>query len=213
MCRAQSQSESSLSIVSKDASEPWRSTARRQRRELTSAPHSLLFSLSAPLAARSGFTLSVPATYAPHCPAHRPADAPRPRAPSPLSPAGASLPPSPASPPPATSSFSPPAQLQDICNDGQVGRPGHLRVQWCAGPSKLSPFSAPRCRSRSTILPLLGYRLPIEPTRSTLAEYVNMTADELREWLETEDSQSSGWSKQNDGKVRLSRCLQPTGSG
>ncbi|TNY20583.1 hypothetical protein DMC30DRAFT_352077 [Rhodotorula diobovata] len=27
-----------------------------------------------------------------------------------------------------------------------------------------------------------------------------MTADELREWLETEDSQSSGWSKQNDGK-------------
>lgn len=51
MCRAQSQSESSLSIVSKDASEPWRSTARRQRRELTSAPHSLLFSLSAPLAA------------------------------------------------------------------------------------------------------------------------------------------------------------------
>ncbi|GAA6006627.1 DUF3140 domain-containing protein [Rhodotorula paludigena] len=32
-------------------------------------------------------------------------------------------------------------------------------------------------------------------------EYVNMTADELREWLETEDSQSSGWSKDNSGKV------------
>ncbi|GAA5916381.1 hypothetical protein JCM8208_003418 [Rhodotorula glutinis] len=32
-------------------------------------------------------------------------------------------------------------------------------------------------------------------------EYVNMTPEELKEWLETEDSQSSGWSKDNSGKV------------
>jgi len=29
-----------------------------------------------------------------------------------------------------------------------------------------------------------------------------MTPDELKEWLETEDSQSSGWSKDNSDKVR-----------
>ena len=28
-----------------------------------------------------------------------------------------------------------------------------------------------------------------------------MSADELREWLEGEDSQSAGWSKDNSGKV------------
>ncbi|GAA6025573.1 hypothetical protein JCM8202_001675 [Rhodotorula sphaerocarpa] len=31
-------------------------------------------------------------------------------------------------------------------------------------------------------------------------EYVNMTPDELRNWLETGDSQSAGWSKDNSGK-------------
>lgn len=34
-------------------------------------------------------------------------------------------------------------------------------------------------------------------------DYVNMTPDELRDWLETEDSQSAGWSKDNSGKVSL----------
>ncbi|GAA6024171.1 hypothetical protein JCM10207_005591 [Rhodosporidiobolus poonsookiae] len=33
-------------------------------------------------------------------------------------------------------------------------------------------------------------------------EYVNMTPDELQEWLDTDDSQTSGWSKDNDGKVK-----------
>ncbi|GAA6041357.1 hypothetical protein JCM8097_007683 [Rhodosporidiobolus ruineniae] len=33
-------------------------------------------------------------------------------------------------------------------------------------------------------------------------EYVNMTPDELRDWLDTDDSQTSGWSKDNDGKVK-----------
>ncbi|GAA5824021.1 hypothetical protein JCM11251_003382 [Rhodosporidiobolus azoricus] len=33
-------------------------------------------------------------------------------------------------------------------------------------------------------------------------EYVNMTPSELRDWLETDGSQSSGWSKDNDGKVK-----------
>ncbi|GAA5980015.1 hypothetical protein JCM11641_008263 [Rhodosporidiobolus odoratus] len=37
---------------------------------------------------------------------------------------------------------------------------------------------------------------------SEFQEYVNMTPDELREWLETGDSQSSGQSKDNDGKVK-----------
>lgn len=30
-----------------------------------------------------------------------------------------------------------------------------------------------------------------------------MTADELKDWLETDSSQTAGWSKDNDGKVRL----------
>ncbi|KAG0656684.1 hypothetical protein C6P46_006986 [Rhodotorula mucilaginosa] len=33
-------------------------------------------------------------------------------------------------------------------------------------------------------------------------DYVNMSADELREWLDGEDSQSAGWSKDNSGKVK-----------
>ncbi|GAA5858960.1 hypothetical protein JCM8547_007176 [Rhodosporidiobolus lusitaniae] len=33
-------------------------------------------------------------------------------------------------------------------------------------------------------------------------EYVNMTPDELGEWLETDESQTSGWSKDNSGKVK-----------
>jgi hypothetical protein len=33
------------------------------------------------------------------------------------------------------------------------------------------------------------------------AEYVNMTPDELSEWLKTEESQTAGWSKANTGKV------------
>ncbi|BGP42368.1 hypothetical protein JCM10450v2_006462 [Rhodotorula kratochvilovae] len=37
---------------------------------------------------------------------------------------------------------------------------------------------------------------------SEFNEYVNMTPDELREWLETGDSQGAGWSKDNSGKVR-----------
>ncbi|BGP57301.1 hypothetical protein JCM8202v2_004941 [Rhodotorula sphaerocarpa] len=34
-------------------------------------------------------------------------------------------------------------------------------------------------------------------------EYVNMTPDELRNWLETGDSQSAGWSKDNSGKIDI----------
>lgn len=33
-----------------------------------------------------------------------------------------------------------------------------------------------------------------------------MTAEELKDWLETGSSQTAGWSKDNDGKVRLARA-------
>jgi len=33
------------------------------------------------------------------------------------------------------------------------------------------------------------------------SELVNMSPSELKDWLETSDSQDSGWSKDNDGKV------------
>lgn len=78
----------------------------------------------------------------------------------------------------------------------------------------LSPWAASRTNrsSRSSTVRLHSRSfcesISLRVADVSCAEYVNMTADELREWLETEDSQSSGWSKDNSGKVGRAEAIE-----